>query len=165
MNAFSRPTARFGHTPEPETPYQRAGQAWDERLGTARVQAKNWRLMAFGSLALAACLAAAVVRQGQRGSVVPWIVQVDRSGAAQAVGPASAALRYGQALAAWNCGFEGARDGMYSVTTAEFREQINLLYQGGAPGDYPDAPARALGGSFVNCPACTRQEISSEVRH
>ena len=23
MNAFSRPTARFGHTPEPETPYQR----------------------------------------------------------------------------------------------------------------------------------------------
>ena len=25
------------------------------------------------------------------------------------------ALRYGQALAAWNCGFEGARGGMYSV--------------------------------------------------
>jgi len=102
MNAFSRPTARFGHTPEPETPYQRAGQAWDERLGTARVQAKNWRLMAFGSLALAAGLAAAVVWQGQRGSVVPWIVQVDRNGAAQAVGPANAPAQATDPQIAWH---------------------------------------------------------------
>jgi type IV secretion system protein VirB5 len=26
---------------------------WDERIGSARVQAKNWRLMAFGCLTLA----------------------------------------------------------------------------------------------------------------
>ena len=25
----------FGLTPEPETPYQRASQAWDERIGAA----------------------------------------------------------------------------------------------------------------------------------
>ena len=36
---FRRPTVRYGGTPEPETPYQRAGQAWDERIGSARVQA------------------------------------------------------------------------------------------------------------------------------
>jgi type IV secretory pathway TrbF-like protein len=27
-----------------ETPYQRASQAWDDRLGSARTQAKNWRV-------------------------------------------------------------------------------------------------------------------------
>ena len=35
------------------TPYQKAAQVWDERIGSARVQAHNWRLMALGSLALA----------------------------------------------------------------------------------------------------------------
>src|SRR3546814_11614693 len=49
---FKRALQRYGRTPEPETPYQRAGQLWDERIGSARVQAKNWRLMAFGGLFL-----------------------------------------------------------------------------------------------------------------
>lgn len=45
---FKRPTIRYGQTPEPATPYQRAAQAWDDRIGSARVQAKNWRLAFFG---------------------------------------------------------------------------------------------------------------------
>ena len=49
---FRRAVQRYGRTPEPETPYQRAGQVWDERIGSARVQARNWRLMAFGGLLL-----------------------------------------------------------------------------------------------------------------
>ena len=49
---FKRSIRRYGRTPEPETPFQRAGQMWDERIGSARVQARNWRLMAFGGLAL-----------------------------------------------------------------------------------------------------------------
>ena len=52
MNPFRRASMRYGRTPEPETPYQKAAQVWDERIGAARVQAKNWRLMAFGSLIL-----------------------------------------------------------------------------------------------------------------
>jgi type IV secretory pathway TrbF-like protein len=102
MNAFSRPSSRFGLTPEPETPYQRAGQAWDDRLGSARVQARNWRLMAFASLALTSCLAAALVWQGQRGSVTPWVVQVDRTGQAAAVGPAAAAAAATDPQIAWH---------------------------------------------------------------
>lgn len=90
MNAFRRPSVRYGATLEPETPYQRAAQAWDDRIGSARVQAKNWRLMAFGSLLLAAGLAAGLVWQSARGSIVPWVVQIDRIGEAQAVGPAIA---------------------------------------------------------------------------
>ena len=87
---FSRTTIRYGRTPQPETPYQKAAQAWDERIGSARVQAKNWRLMAFGSLALSAGLSGALFWQSMNGSIVPWVVQVDRLGQAQAVAPATA---------------------------------------------------------------------------
>ena len=87
---FRRSTIRYGQTPEPETPYQRAAQIWDDRIGSARVQAKNWRLAFFGTLALSGGLAAGVVWQSARGSIVPWVVQVDRLGQAQAVAPATA---------------------------------------------------------------------------
>jgi type IV secretion system protein VirB5 len=85
---FKRPSVRYGRTPKPETPYQKAAQVWDERIGSARVQAKNWRLMAFGSLLLSSGLAFALVWQSLRGTVTPWVVQVDRLGQAQVVAPA-----------------------------------------------------------------------------
>ena len=87
---FKRPSTHYGQTPLPETPYQRAAQVWDDRIGSARVQARNWRLMAFGSLILSAGLASALVWQSTTGSIVPWVVQVDKLGAAQAVAPATA---------------------------------------------------------------------------
>jgi type IV secretion system protein VirB5 len=85
---FKRPSIRYGRTPEPETPYQKAAQVWDERIGSARVQAKNWRLMAFGCLMLSCGLASGLVWQSLRGTVTPWVVQVDHLGQAQAVAPA-----------------------------------------------------------------------------
>lgn len=93
MSIFKRPATHYGKTPEPETPYQKAAQVWDERIGSARVQAKNWRLMAFGCLILAAGFATALVWQSVRGTVVPWVVQVDDLGQAQAVASASADYR------------------------------------------------------------------------
>ena len=90
MNIFKRPATHYGKTPEPETPYQKAAQVWDERIGSARVQARNWRYMAFGSLILSAGFAAALVWQSAQGTVVPWVVQVDALGEAQTVAPASA---------------------------------------------------------------------------
>jgi type IV secretion system protein VirB5 len=87
---FKRPATHYGKSPQPETPYQRAAQVWDERIGSARVQARNWRFMAFGSLALSMGLSAALVWQSINGSIVPWVVQVDRLGQAQAVAPATA---------------------------------------------------------------------------
>lgn len=90
---FKRPSVHYGRTPVPVTPYQKASQAWDERIGSARVQAKNWRLMAFGSLALSAGLACGLVWQSARGSVTPWIVEIDQLGQAQAVSPANSTYR------------------------------------------------------------------------
>lgn len=102
MNPFRRPSVHYGNTPQPETPYQRAAQVWDERIGSARVQAKNWRLMAFGSLALAGSFASALVWQSTRGSVVPWVVQVDKLGEAQAIAPAVAEYRPTDPQIAWH---------------------------------------------------------------
>lgn len=93
MNIFKRPSGHYGKSPEPETPYQKASQAWDERIGSARVQAKNWRIMAFGSLILSVGFASALVWQSGRGAVVPWVVQVDNLGQSQAVAPAVAEYR------------------------------------------------------------------------
>ncbi|WP_026782246.1 conjugal transfer protein TrbF [Pleomorphomonas koreensis] len=93
MSIFKRPATHYGKSPEPETPYQKAAQAWDERIGSARVQAMNWRLMAFGSLILSAGFASALVWQSARGTVVPWVVQVDNLGQAQTVAPANADYR------------------------------------------------------------------------
>lgn len=86
---FRRAVQRYARTPEPETPYQRAGQLWDERIGSARVQARNWRLMAFGCLALATGLSTALVWQSMQSRVVPYVVAVDRLGEPQAIAPAA----------------------------------------------------------------------------
>ena len=53
---FKRSSIRYGRTPQPETPYQRAALVWDERIGTARVQAQSWRYAFFGALGLSAAL-------------------------------------------------------------------------------------------------------------
>jgi type IV secretion system protein TrbF len=86
---FKRSAVHYGRTPEPVTPYQRAAQVWDERIGAARVQAKNWRLMAFGCLFLTAGLAGGLVWQSAQGTITPWVVEVDRVGQAQTVAPAN----------------------------------------------------------------------------
>ncbi|TGW05370.1 conjugal transfer protein TrbF, partial [Mesorhizobium sp. M2D.F.Ca.ET.145.01.1.1] len=92
----------YGKTPQPETPYQRAAQVWDERIGSARVQARNWRTMAFGSMMLSAGLAGSLVWQSGRGTVVPWVVQVDALGQAQTVAPANADYKPTDPQIAWH---------------------------------------------------------------
>ncbi|WOC16166.1 conjugal transfer protein TrbF [Pseudochrobactrum sp. MP213Fo] len=104
MSVFKRPSTHYGKSPEPETPYQKAAQVWDERIGSARVQAKNWRNMAFGSLILSAGFAAALVLQSARGTVVPWVVQVDNLGQALTVAPAVADYRPTDPQIAWHLG-------------------------------------------------------------
>src|ERR1700761_3971280 len=86
---FKRPSVHYGRAPEAVTPYQKAAQVWDERIGSARIQARNWRLMAFGCLFMSAGLAAGLVWQSAKGTIMPWVVEVDHLGQAQTVAPAS----------------------------------------------------------------------------
>ena len=99
---FKRSAQRYGRTPSPQTPYQRAGQLWDERIGSARVQAHNWRLMAFGCLALTAGTSAALAWQSLQSRVTPYVVEVDGLGEARAVNPAEAAYQPTDPQIAWH---------------------------------------------------------------
>ena len=101
---FSRAVQRYGRTPEPVTPYQKAGQVWDERIGSARVQARNWRLMAFGGLGLSSALSAGLLWQSAQSRVVPYVVEVDALGEARAVVPADAGYEPTDPQIAWHLG-------------------------------------------------------------
>lgn len=90
---FKRSSPRFSITPVLQTPYQKAGQLWDERIGSARVQARNWRLMAFGVLVLLCAMTVALIWQMNRSIVTPYVVEVDRLGDVRAVAPAMQAYR------------------------------------------------------------------------
>lgn len=101
---FRRAVQRYGRTPEPVTPYQRAGQLWDERIGSARVQARNWRLMALGGLALSAGLAGGLLWQSMQSRIVPYVVAVDEHGEPRSVAPAAADYQPTDPQVAWMLG-------------------------------------------------------------
>jgi type IV secretion system protein TrbF len=85
---FKRSHLHYGQTESPVTPYQKAAQVWDERLGSARVQARNWRLLAFGCLGLVGGLSLQLAVLSTTSRVTPYVVEVERGGAIRAVAPA-----------------------------------------------------------------------------
>ena len=84
---FKRAAVRYSKTPEPSTPYQAAGQVWDERIGSARVQARNWQRMAVCSSLLSVALVGGILWQSTRVKITPYIVEVDSQGEVKGVGP------------------------------------------------------------------------------
>jgi type IV secretion system protein TrbF len=95
-------SSRFGKTPEPETPYRRAQQLWDDRMGTALAHARTWRLAAFVSLGLAALAGACVIVLALRPAAVPFVIEASETGETRLVGPASANVAPTDAQIAWH---------------------------------------------------------------
>ena len=100
--SFKRSMLRYGDTPAPVTPFQKAAQRWDERIGSARIQARNWRLLAFGSLLLSLALAAVLIFAGAVGTVVPYVVEIGPNGEARAIGPSGKAYSPNDAQIAYH---------------------------------------------------------------
>lgn len=88
---WKRQQHSYGNTPAATTPYQKAAQVWDQRMGSARVQARNWRLMALLSLGLACALAAAFVWRSSNSLITPYVVELESGGDIRAVKSAIAA--------------------------------------------------------------------------
>lgn len=84
MHPFFRPKRPLSATPD-STPYQRAAQVWDERMGLSLAHARNWRRIAFGNLALATFLGAGWWVQSQQAVVKPFVVEVASWGQTQRI--------------------------------------------------------------------------------
>lgn len=74
-------------TSEGESPFLRAREEWLERMGVVAQQASTWRLVSF--LAICGCLLSLTLNivQIQQAKIIPYIVEVDKLGAASAVRP------------------------------------------------------------------------------
>lgn len=71
------------HTPEKEldTPYKKAGQEWDNRMGSALVQAKSWRYGFFAMLLLIVFPSiGGLIYLGKQPKTVPVVVEVHDNG-------------------------------------------------------------------------------------
>ena len=68
------------------------------------------------------------------------------------------AIRYGQALAAWTCGFEGARGGMYCVDRLTFDSQVERILQGCGEGEELPETSRLAPevSETCLCPECQK---------
>jgi type IV secretion system protein VirB5 len=105
MHPFFRPKRALAAGPD-ATPYQRAGQVWDDRMGLSLAHARNWRRIAFANLALATFLGAGWWVQAQRATVKPFVVEVASWGQTEKITaidgryqPTDAQIGY--ALAGW----------------------------------------------------------------
>jgi type IV secretion system protein VirB5 len=63
-----------------DTPYRKARQEWDLRMGSSTIQALNWRRATFGMMALVAVCLVGVCYLGAQPKAVPYVVRVDRLG-------------------------------------------------------------------------------------
>jgi len=88
---------KFKPEGEPETPYQRARQEFDDFIGAARVQAANWRILAFGELIVIIILLVGFIFVALNSTVVPYIVEVNEHGAVNMVGRAEKLYRPNEA--------------------------------------------------------------------
>ena len=68
------------------------------------------------------------------------------------------ALRFGQALAAWNCGFEGARGGMYVVDKEALAADVSRIMDGNQTAPLTTNGAIRKAARLLRCigPACRR---------
>ena len=88
--------------PSPKRPISAPAKSGTTVSGRRGCKARNWRLAFFGMLFLSGGLTAGIVWQSARGTVTPWVVQVDKLGQSQAVAPALADYRPTDPQIAWH---------------------------------------------------------------
>lgn len=76
---WSKAVQSFAPPPN-DTPYQRARQEWDARMGAAVLSARAWRRIAFASLALAGVMALSLTVVALQKRTFVHVVEVDPQG-------------------------------------------------------------------------------------
>jgi type IV secretory pathway TrbF-like protein len=81
--SFSNSNPSYGHAvarPESSNPYAHAAAAWDDRIGSSRIQARNWRYVAFVAMLLALISTAGALFLAVKKQVLTYVVEVDKAG-------------------------------------------------------------------------------------
>jgi type IV secretion system protein VirB5 len=76
---FRSPARSFAPAPA-ETPFQRARQEWDGRMGSAVLSARAWRAIAFGALALAGLMGVSLTAVAMQKRTFVHVVEIDPQG-------------------------------------------------------------------------------------
>ena len=84
---WMKPAQSFAPAPA-DTPYQRARQEWDARMGSAVLSARTWRRIAFASLALAGVMGVSLTIVALQKRTFVHVVEVDPQGRVMSVRPA-----------------------------------------------------------------------------
>ncbi|MFZ4604514.1 MAG: conjugal transfer protein TrbF, partial [Caulobacterales bacterium] len=88
MNFPFRAPPRGPAAEPPETPYQRAQQAWDNRMGAAVRAAETWRAVAFGATTLSVLLGVGLTAVAMQSRTYVHVVEVAPEGKVLSVTPA-----------------------------------------------------------------------------
>ncbi|PHZ84011.1 conjugal transfer protein TrbF [Paremcibacter congregatus] len=88
MKIFKRQRQSYGDAGTVETPFQKASKLWDRRMGSALMQARNWRLMAFLCLGLTTALVFALITLSSSSRITPYVVEIGSKGEVRAIGSA-----------------------------------------------------------------------------
>lgn len=83
---------------ETQDRYLAARREWLERYGDYIAQAKNWRMVAFGSIAIAGLFGAGMVYEADRVHIIPYVVEVNKMGESVHLAQAVAAGTYQQPI-------------------------------------------------------------------
>lgn len=74
------------------------------------------------------------------------------------------ALRFGQKLAAWNVGFEGARGGMYAIERPKLEKHLRAMASGRTEETQPPSSRKPIAPATIACPACPPSAKQSRPR-
>ena len=100
---FRTPARTFAGDP-PDTPYARARQEWDRRMGAAVLSAHAWRLISVASLALAGVLAVSLTVVALQKRTYVHVVEVSPEGQVMSVRAADARWSPDNAQIAYHLG-------------------------------------------------------------
>lgn len=100
---FTSPARSFAPAPA-DTPYRRAQQAWDERMGSAVLSARAWRTIAIAALALSAVLSISITIVALQKRTFIEVVEVAPDGQVMNVRTAGGEWRPSEAQIAYHLG-------------------------------------------------------------
>ena len=78
QSPFRRAADRYGASTPVGSPFARAAQEWDRRIGEPVVQARNWRLMAFASWSVTVLAVGGLIFLASNRTIATYVVPIDK---------------------------------------------------------------------------------------